>query len=132
MNKIFYCRFLLDSDVFYELCAFGLSDECRLISSPAHEVFVLLMQSRLLVSPQIWWEFTLAIRPVFPVIQVCLRSFYKTIYAFNYVNQIINQISLHFEDQNIFLFLLIFTLSINSMHEGFTSFLYFRFVLTVV
>jgi len=69
MKSSFGCRFLLDSDVLYEISAHGLNEDCRLISSPAHEIFVLLMQSRLLVSPQMWWEFTLAIRPVFPVIQ---------------------------------------------------------------
>ncbi|CAK8690926.1 unnamed protein product [Clavelina lepadiformis] len=63
------CRFLLDTEVLYELSCHGVGDSSRLVSHPAQELIALLLQGRLLMAEDVWHQFCFAVKPVFPILQ---------------------------------------------------------------
>nr|CAB3265825.1 rotatin-like [Phallusia mammillata] len=62
-------RFLLDTEILYELCCHGLGDSSRLVSHPAQEVISLLLQGRLLMADSVWKDFCVAVKPALPALQ---------------------------------------------------------------
>nr|XP_039269179.1 rotatin-like [Styela clava] len=65
----YICNFLMSTSVLYEIMLHGVSDSSALVSTPAQDLVLHLLQSKLLMKDDLWISFKTALNPVMPVLQ---------------------------------------------------------------